>query len=171
MIPALRIACFSMSLALCGAPASAAAEDAPALRPIPGITAEDPFPRGCVDCHVERPDLKMDVRLSTIMRPWQTQVDPAFLARVQPYAPSGVMLKGKHEPFDDTKEDIPTACITCHDKKPKTAPPFARLVHGLHLVGGEKNHFLTKFEGQCTYCHKLDTVTGAWSVGHGSERR
>lgn len=51
-----------------GAPPESGTAPAPVLRPIPGITAEDPFPRGCVDCHVNMPDRNMDVRLSTLMR-------------------------------------------------------------------------------------------------------
>ena len=151
------------------APPAAGTQAAPALRPIPGITAEDPFPRGCVDCHVNMPDRKMDARFSTLMKQWENAVDPALLARVQPFAPSGVVLKGKHPKSNVASADIPTSCIGCHAAQRKAAPSFDRMIHGLHLTGGDKNHFLTEFQGQCTYCHKLDTARGAWSLGHGKE--
>ena len=153
------------------APPAAGTQAAPALRPIAGITAEDPFPRGCVDCHVNMPDRKIDVRLSTLMKQWESAVDPALLARVQPFAPSGVVLKGKHPKSNVAAADIPTSCIGCHAAQRKAAPSFDRMIHGLHLTGGDKNHFLTEFQGQCTYCHKLDTASGAWSLGRGKEAR
>jgi len=142
----------------------------PPLRQIPGVTAPDQFSRGCVDCHVNRPDLNMDVRISTAMRQWQDKVDPEFLAKVRSFAPVGMALKGKHPKLQAEVADIPKACLKCHSKASKSAPPFAQLLHGLHLVGGERNHFLSMFQGECTHCHKLDAATGLWSLGGGTEK-
>jgi len=146
-------------------------QPAPPVREIPGVTAPDRFPRGCVDCHVNRPDLKMDARISTAMRRWQDTVDPEFLARVRAFAPAGMALKGKHPKLRAEGADIPKACLKCHSRTSTFAPPFARLLHGLHLVGGEKNHFLSVFQGECTHCHKLDRATGSWSLGSGTENK
>jgi hypothetical protein len=143
---------------------------APAVRQIPGLTAPDKFPQGCVDCHVNMPQEKMDVRLSTLMRQWQEEVEPALLEKAKRYAPPGLTLKGKHPKLAQGVGEAPKSCLTCHSRSSKIAPPFSRLVHGLHLVGGEANHFMTLFQGECTHCHKLDGETGIWSVKSGKER-
>jgi hypothetical protein len=138
-------------------------------RSIPGLTAPDEYPRGCVDCHVNRPDLGMDVRLSTLMQTWQAGVKPEFLEKVQAAAPEGVTLKGRHPKVSLANAELPTGCLKCHSKTSKTAPPFSRMLHRIHLTGGEKSVYLTLFKGECTDCHKLDQATGSWSLGHGTE--
>ncbi len=142
----------------------------PPLRPIPGLTAPDKFPQGCVDCHVNMPEQKMDVRLSTLMKQWQEEVEPALLAKAKRFAPPGLTLKGQHPKLGQGVGEVPKTCLTCHSRTSKIAPPFSRMVHGLHLVGGEANHFMTLFQGECTHCHKLNVETGAWSVKSGRER-
>ena len=142
----------------------------PPVRQIPGLTAPDQFPRGCVDCHVNLPDQNMDVRLSTLMRGWQEQVNPLLLARVRAFTPGDIALEGKHPPVDVGRVEVPQACLECHAATSKTAPPLGRLLHGLHLVGGAGNHFLSLFQGECTHCHKLDKETGVWSLGSGTEK-
>ncbi len=142
----------------------------PPMRQIPGVTAPDQFPRGCVDCHVNRPDMNMDVRLSTIIGGWQEAVPPEMLARLQPFAPEGMTLKGKHPKVTVAGAEIPKSCLMCHSKTSRSAPPFVRMLHGIHLLGGEQNHFLSMFQGECTHCHKLDRGTGAWSLGNGVEQ-
>ena len=153
-----------------GAPPEDASHAAPTVRQIPGLTAPDQFPRGCVDCHVNMPDRNMDVRLSTLMRGWQEEVEPVLLARVRGLTPAAVALKGRHPKVDVAAEEIPTACLKCHSQASTTAPPFDRLMHGLHLVGGAGNHFLSLFQGECTHCHKLDQATAGWSLGRGTEK-
>lgn len=153
---------------LAAAPAGEPESPSP-LRQIPGLTAPDGFPRGCVDCHVVLPERNMDVRISTLMRRWQTEVEPALLERVRAFSPAGMRLKGRHPELEAATADIPGTCLDCHSPTSKSAPPFARLLHGLHLVGGESNHFITQFQGDCTYCHKLNAATGEWSLGGGSE--
>lgn len=145
----------------------------PPLRAIPGVTVPDQFPRGCVDCHVDRPDIGMDVRISTLMGQWQVEVPPALLAKVRAFAPAGSVPKGVHPKLAGSVAEmqIPGGCLKCHTSTAKSAPPFGRLLHGLHFVGGERNHFLAMFQGECTHCHKLDAATGVWSIGSGMEKK
>ncbi len=143
-------------------PAATAAPPA-ALRAIPGITAPDSFPRACVDCHVNLPEHKMDARLSTLLAQWSKSVEPGLLEKAEGAAPPGVTLKGRH-PKLGALGSIPARCMKCHAAASKTAPPFRKLIHRIHLVGGEKNDYLTEFGGQCTYCHKLNEATGEWSI-------
>jgi hypothetical protein len=145
---------------------------APAVRKIPGINATDTFPGACVDCHVLKPPgATLDSRLGTQMKAWMSgKVDAALLAKVQGSAPAGLKLKGRHPAAADALEDIPAACAECHSEDSKKAPPLAAMVHRIHLVGAEKNRFLTVYQGECTHCHKLNATTGAWSVPSGPEK-
>ncbi len=144
-------------------PPVATAAPPAALRAIPGITAPDSFPRACVDCHVNMPEHKMDARLSTLLAQWNKSVDPGLLEKAQGAAPPGVTLKGRH-PKLGALGGGPAPCMKCHSAASKSAPPFRKLIHRIHLVGGEKNDYLTEFQGQCTYCHKLNAATGEWSI-------
>jgi len=131
------------------------------LRPIPGVTAADAFPRGCVDCHVRRPQDGLDVRLSTLMKGWNQQVGPRLLAKA---TRAGATPVGRHPEVAAALADIPSGCLDCHGDGRDGAPRFARLMHAIHLTGGEENHFLTLFQGECTHCHKLDPTTAGWTV-------
>lgn len=143
----------------------------PLARQIPGVNAKDAFPGGCVDCHINRPDLKVGARLSGLMAKLATGVDPALLAKAQAAAPAGVTLKGKHPAVPPgILKNVPAGCMPCHSKASKSAPSFARLLHTLHLGGGRQNSFMTLFQGECTHCHKLDPKSGAWSIPSGPEK-
>ncbi len=142
----------------------------PPARQVPGINAEDPYPGGCVDCHIVYPDMNMDTRFSTLLKGWGDRVEPGLLAKAQSSAPEGVSLTGKHPPADGAVQDVPAACLTCHGRNSRKAPPFVRMIHRLHLVGGEENHFMTVFQAQCTFCHKLNLSTGEWSLSSGPEK-
>lgn len=142
----------------------------PPARKIPGINVTDQFPRGCVDCHVNRPGIGLDVRLSTLMARWNDKVEPALLAKAQAAAPPDLTLKGKHPAVARALADIPAGCLACHARASKVAPPFAQMVHSIHLTGGEENHFMTLFQGECTHCHKLDAASGRWFLVSGAER-
>jgi len=148
-----------------GAPRVATAQEAqpPALPAIPGITADDHFPAACVSCHVPLPD-GLDARLSALMAQWQVKVDSVLLAKAQAAAPAGLRLEGRHPAASESLQSIPLGCLACHGRNATQAPPFARLMHRIHLAGAEENHFLTMFGGECTYCHKLDPESGAWSI-------
>lgn len=153
-----------------GVPHAAAGQDVEAapMRGIPGITADDAFPEACVSCHVVLPD-GMDARISTLMEHWRAEVDSTLLARARAAAPPDLKLVGTHPDAEESLRSIPGACLTCHARGSTLAPPFGRLMHRIHLVGGETNHFLTMFRGECTYCHKLDSESGAWSIPTGPE--
>ena len=161
------------SLLVASAPAPAAPPEGvpplPPARKIPGLTAPDTHPMGCVDCHIRYPERKQDTRLSTLIAGWKTKVDPKLLATAQAVSPAGTKLKGKHPPASATK-DVPASCLRCHSPASKSAPPFAALVHAVHLTGGDKNPFLTDFQGECTLCHKLDAKTGRWKMPSGPEK-
>lgn len=142
----------------------------PPPRAIPGITAKDAYPRGCVDCHLNYVEQKMDVRFSTLMKQWNEKVEPALLKKVAGSAPPGLTLKGKHPVVAGALMNIPGGCLTCHGRTSKMAPPFSRILHAIHLTGGKDNFFLTLLQGECTHCHKLNAVTGQWSLPSGSEK-
>ena len=110
-------------------------------RAIPGITAKDAFPAGCVDCHVK------EHRLSVLLK-----------------APT---RKKKHPPV--ATKDIPAACMKCHPATSKTIP-FAPLMHKAHLAKGDASEFVKQFGGECTHCHKLDKATGRWALPSGAEK-
>jgi cytochrome c553 len=146
-------------------------ETLPPARMIPGITAPDDNAHACVDCHVNMPERNMDARFSTLLMQWSETVEPGLLAKAQASAPEGVKLVGKHpKVIASTLSSIPAGCMVCHKKDSNRAPPFARMMHRIHLTGGPENHFLTIFQGECTYCHKLDAVTGQWSIPSGPEK-
>lgn len=141
----------------------------PPVRKIPGLTAPDTHPNACVDCHKDYPEMNMDVRLSTLLAKWAEKVEPRMLARAQTAA-GEFKLTGKHPKSTAALAGVPQKCLTCHGKASKKAPPFARLMHALHLVGGKDNHFMTYYQGDCTYCHKLDQKTGEWKVPSGPSK-
>jgi len=141
----------------------------PPARKIPGLTIDDKFPNGCVDCHINMPDIKQDERLSTLMSKWESNVEEKLMKKAQGVAPD-IALKGTHPPATESLIDIPSACKICHSEHSNEAPPFTALIHSIHLTGGDENHFLTIFQGECTYCHKLNMTTGVWSMPSGPEK-
>jgi hypothetical protein len=158
-------------LALAGTPpAGPPPGGLPPARKIPGLTAADTHPKGCVDCHIQYPELKLDERFTTYMAGWTTKVDAGLLKKAQAAAPAGVTLKGRHPQTSAATKEIPPSCLGCHSKGSKTAPAFARMMHLIHLTGGDQNKFLTVFQGECTLCHKLDTATGQWTMPSGLEK-
>jgi hypothetical protein len=139
--------------------------------PTLGLAAGDPFPQGCVSCHTVDRAKGTDHRLSVALAQWTAgKVDAGLLAQSKASAPAGVVLKGKHPAAEDSLEDIPGACLDCHDSGSKKAPPFSQLLHLVHLTGGTNNAYVTTFKGDCTHCHKLDAKTGAWSMPSGPEQ-
>ena len=143
----------------------------PPARKIPGITAPDTHPAGCVDCHINYVDMKLDARFSTLMTGWAAGAPPALVNHARSAAPAGLAVTGKHPAVPAAGlRNIPGSCLVCHGKASKVAPPFARLIHEIHLTGGDANHFLTMFQGECTLCHKLDAKSGAWTIPSGPEK-
>jgi hypothetical protein len=141
----------------------------PPARQIPGLTAADHFPNGCVDCHINMPERNQDERISTLMARWNRDAGPKLLKRAQAAAPAGMKLRGAHPNVPGSLADIPAACMSCHREGSKTAPGFSTMLHLVHLSGGEENHYLTIFQGECTHCHKMDAA-GSWRIPSGSEK-
>ena len=134
-----------------------------------GASAADAYPNGCVSCHVVTKD-KGDQRISTLLKAWTAgKVSPDLLAKTKASMPSGVAAKGKHPSAADSLEDIPALCLDCHTPDSRKAPPFARLMHMVHLTGA-KNGFVTQYKGDCMTCHKLNQQTGEWSTPSGAEK-
>ncbi len=155
--------------------ATAAAGQAPAApqgavaRKIPGITVKDAYPNGCVDCHVN--GKAGDTRLSTLMTAWTTAVPAALVEKARASSAAPSKIKGKHPAVPKVASNIPQMCLNaCHKKGSTIAPPFAQLLHTIHLTGGSANRFLTDGQGECTHCHKLDAKTGAWKMPSGAEK-
>lgn len=141
-----------------------------AALPAPSLAAADAYPQGCVSCHVVDKTTNKDQRLSTLLKAWSAgQVSPDLLAKSKAAMPAGVALKGKHPAATDSLEDIPSACLDCHDAGSKKAPPFAQLMHTVHLTGA-KNSFVMHHKSDCTSCHKLNATTGEWTLPSGAEK-
>jgi hypothetical protein len=139
--------------------------------PTIGLAAVDPYPNGCVSCHVLDKGSGADERLSVALTAWTAgKIEPGLLAKSKAAAPAGLTLKGKHPAAEDSLEDIPGACLDCHDAGSKKAPPFVRLLHLVHLTGGVNNAYVTKFKSDCMHCHKLNTQTGEWSMPSAPEK-
>jgi hypothetical protein len=142
---------------------------APAVRQIPGLTAKDAYPTGCVDCHVAGKD--GDLRISAIMTKWTSAVPAALAEKAKGVSVDPLKIKGKHPAIPTVKANLPRLCLTgCHQKGSTIAPLFAALMHAIHLVGGTQNRFLTAYQGECTHCHKLDQKTGTWKMPSGVEK-
>lgn len=159
-------------LLLAGRPAAQAPalseEAAPAAWLIPGLRAADPHPNACVDCHRNYVDLAMDQRLSTLVAGFGEGVRPDLLAKAQAAAPEGVTLQGRH-PKVNVAANVPGKCLGCHRRDSEKAPPFARLLHSIHLTG-EDNPFSSQMNGACASCHKLDPASGQWQIPSGPEQ-
>lgn len=135
-----------------------------------GATAPDPFPNGCVDCHLNFPERNLDVRLSTLMTGWRKEVEPRLLAKARAVSGPGAKISGRHPDAAGALRSVPEACLACHRKSSTNAPPFASLIHAIHLTGGPDNHYVAQFQGACTHCHKLDPATGTFRVPTAPEK-
>lgn len=92
----------------------------PNVPEIPGITAQDKLPNGCVTCHRNHPERKMDHRLSTTLAKWNKEVAPERLKMAQAAAPHEIKLKGHHPDVSTKIEIIPDDCFKCHKKGSET---------------------------------------------------
>jgi len=76
------VLCISLAALLAsGRTEAQPAKGPPPARKIPGITAKDEYPNGCVDCHINYVEMKRDTRFSTLMNLWSGKVDSKLLAR------------------------------------------------------------------------------------------
>lgn len=147
------------------------AEDSiPPVAEIPGITAKDLFPRGCVDCHIDMPQINRDERLSSVMSTWDRQVPSELVEKARSLARDEEAIKGRHPLSLEMFQAIPENCQICHKKGSGSVVPLAPLIHLIHLSGGEENHYLTIFQGHCTHCHKFDLNTGIVNLPSAQER-
>jgi hypothetical protein len=143
---------------------------APNLSDIPSITTPDRTPNACINCHKNYPEMKKDFRLTAILAGWKNQTDQDIFEKAKACAPEGITLKGRHPDVSSLVKVIPTDCLMCHSRNSTVAPPFAKLLHLIHLTGGAENGFLARANGTCTSCHKLDQKTGTWGLGSGEEK-
>ena len=127
-------------------------EEVPA---IPGITAEDDHPNGCVNCHRERPDIERDFRLSTYIEEWATEGAEEEILELAQAAWPEASLTGKHPNIAAmvATQELPTFCLTCHSDE--SDKPLYRYLHLQHFYGGAENHFVTLYGGYCTQCHTV----------------
>jgi hypothetical protein len=168
-LPAVFVLLLIAASATAPAAGPHAALQGTAVRQIPGITTKDPYPNGCVDCHVAQKD--GDMRMSTLMAKWISAPSPALVEKARAASAVPARIKGKHLPVTNVKANVPQTCLAaCHKKGSTIAPPFAKLMHTIHLVGGGQNRFMTANRGECTHCHKLDQKTGTWKVASGPEK-
>ncbi len=126
-------------------------EEGSAVPEIPGITADDAHVNGCVDCHRKASE-DSDYRISTYIKE--------------------LAGEGKHPDVTAMVNTIPDDCLVCHGETTAEGmgtDPLARILHRIHLVGAEENHFVTGYQGQCTHCHALDKDTGRISTKSGEE--
>jgi hypothetical protein len=138
--------------------------------PATSLAAADAYPQGCVSCHVVDKATGTDQRISTLLEAWTAgKVSPELIALSKAAMPAGVTLKGKHPAAADSLEDIPNGCLDCHEAGSKKAPPFALLMHTVHLTGA-KNDFVMHHKSDCTSCHKLNAKTGEWTLPSAAEK-
>jgi len=157
--PFAAVAAASVALALAQPPGAWAEQ---------GAQAKDAFPNGCVDCHTST-SKGGDTRLSTPLKQWMTAVEPALLDKTKASVTDPSKVKGKHPAVPKAAAALPQSCMTCHRRGSTVAPPFATLMHTVHLTGAG-NQFVAQFQGQCTHCHKMDAKTGAWRIPSGAEK-
>ncbi len=153
---------------LCMVREAKATEDIP-INPNSGPNISDPFPRGCVDCHVVLPAEQRDVRLSTIMKNLTERVDPRLQTRLTKLVAGKTVLTGQHPNLLGATLDIPAVCLSCHRADSTEGPPFAEMMHLIHLAGGNDNHYISLFNGNCSFCHKFDQHIGTFMVPSHSE--
>jgi hypothetical protein len=120
------------------------------------LRAADSNPRACVGCH----DGGKAPKISAVMAKWKAAVDPKLIARLQPLAPKGITLKGRHPNSVTSTSDIPDTCVKCHSATSRLAPPFAKMLHVLHWQA----------VSECTTCHKPNPETGLAAVPSGPEK-
>lgn len=140
MIREVLIGTASLAIALCGLQAATTEAQKPAPG-LPGVTAKDPFPEGCVSCHVKLPDGR-DMRLN------------AALKAVEGHPSVTAMVKS-----------APADCKKCHTKA--SGMGLELVLHKAHYGKGEKSHFVQEFGGSCLACHALDVKTGKMTVKSG----
>jgi mono/diheme cytochrome c family protein len=152
----------------------------PVPESIPGITAADPAPNGCVDCHTSDKAGEKLAKITVLLDEWNKNGAPAQVKAAAQLALKSVggdptKITGKHPvagaPYKG--QNIPgepgKVCLLCHKAGAvgvSNAPPLDALLYLLKygdfdgkdkfVTPAKKNEFVTKFGGWCTACHALD---------------
>lgn len=126
-------------------------EEVPA---IPGITADDTHPNGCIDCHRLAGENR-DYRMSTAIAEW-AEGAPEEVMHAAEAAWPGVELTGTHPEVSEyvASQPMPQSCLTCHSSK--SSIPLDDALHTYHFAGGADNHFVSGYDGRCLQCHSLN---------------
>jgi len=104
-----------------------------------------------------------------MMGKWNAGVEPKLLSGAKAAALNPAKITGRHPGAKGSLKSIPDGCVKCHGEASKLAPPFGRMMHVIHLVGGDQNLYMGYYQGDCTHCHKLDVKTGTWSIPSAAE--
>ena len=123
---------------------------------IPGVTAEDTHPNGCVDCHRKAGEDR-DYRLSTAIEEWATEGAPEELIEWSEAAWPDASLSGQHPGVSGfvASQTLPDNCYNCHGEG--SGMPLKPLLHTVHYAGGGENHFVSGYDGRCLQCHTMNT--------------
>ncbi len=138
---------------------------------IPGVTAADPAPRGCVDCHTKDKADDPLAKLSVLMDAYNKRGAPASVkaaAQVAIKAAGGdpAKITGKH-PTGGAMfkgQDLPKACLQCHSGDGKSIPRLDAMLYLLKYADFKDGKFVTpattdfvkKLGGWCTACHTFE---------------
>jgi cytochrome c551/c552 len=106
---------------------------------LPGITATDEHPNGCVDCHKNQGEGK-DYRLNVSL----------------------AKLPG-HPKIDAMVKQLPEGCMMCHREGGKVSA-LNLMLHKAHYAKPADNPFVQFYQGACLNCHKLDPASGKMTV-------
>ena len=114
-----------------GALALVWANDAPELS---GITVEDKYPNGCIDCHNDAGGEEIR-RLDVILE----ELD--------------------HTNVSALTKIVPDDCARCH-KEGTSIGGLNKQTHRIHYENPSENDFIDDFQGECLACHALNSATG-----------
>ncbi len=133
--------------------------------PVAGLATVDATPNACVDCHTQRGEV--DFRLSTRLGAFTMGAPDKVMQKARATVPDRE-LGGWHPAIKpESFQNIPSSCLRCHRQDSPNAPPFSRLIHVLDLT---EESFTRQAGGGCGSCHKLDSVTGQWSIPSAAEK-
>jgi hypothetical protein len=117
------------------------AADVPSAAELPGLTAADKLPKGCVDCHSNQGEGK-DYRLNVSLK----------------------QVKG-HPDIASIVKTVPTDCAMCH--KEGTPKALSTALHKSHYEKLAESSFVKFYSGECLNCHTLNTTTFQMKVKSG----
>jgi hypothetical protein len=107
-----------------------------------GITVEDTYPNGCVDCHSNQGAHRVD-RLNILVN----NIDG-------------------HPNVTQIVNTLPEGCGMCH-RPGVAAGPLNTQTHRIHYENPAENDFIGYYAGECLACHTLNPATGQMSIKSG----